>query len=110
MLAVAEAAEEEDGGSALREAKDFLLDFLSGGPQSAKAVQTAARGAAHSPKTLRRAKDALGIKPTKTSMSGGWQWSLPEGGQENTKMPTPETWGTFENVGHLRDDEEAITL
>jgi putative DNA primase/helicase len=91
MLAVAEA-EEDDQGSALREAKDFLVDLLSEGPRAVKAIQDAARLAGHSPKTLRRAKDALGVVPKKTGMTAGWEWSLPEDDHQNQKMPTPETW------------------
>jgi hypothetical protein len=91
MLAVAEA-EDDDQGSALREAKDFLLDLLAEGPRAVKAIHDAARLAGHSPKTLRRAKDALGVVPKKTGMTAGWEWALPEDDHQNPKMPTPETW------------------
>jgi putative DNA primase/helicase len=91
MLAVAEA-EEADQGSALREAKDFLVDLLSEKARAVKAIQDAARLAGHSPKTLRRAKDALGVVPKKTGMTAPWEWSLPEDDHQNPKVPTPETW------------------
>jgi len=75
LLAEAEAA--DNGNSSLAEAKDFLLTELADGPVSAKKIKAAAEQAGHSEATIRRAKDALGIKPEKLGMAGGWRWVLP---------------------------------
>ena len=66
----------ESARSAKDEASDFLEDLLAAGPVPAKEVQAAAREAGISTKSLRTAKDALGIKPEKSGMKGGWVWSL----------------------------------
>jgi putative DNA primase/helicase len=120
MLAMAEsnANAEEDGGLALREAKDFLTDFLADGSKPVKGIESAGRDAGHSPRTLRRAKDALGIASVKSGLNGGWEWTLPEGGQDgqgfeggNLQQPkakvatleTLDTLDTFDNISHLSD-------
>ncbi len=71
-------APEHDAGtrSALEEAKDFLRAVcLHGCP--AEQVQKEAKEAGISTATLRRAKDALGIKSRKDG-KGPWLWMLPE--------------------------------
>ena len=74
-----------DGGKTLKaEAIEFLEDALRDGPLGAADVQSSARKAGHSSKSIRSAREALGIKPEKLGMDGGWVWRLP-------KMPsTPE--------------------
>ena len=62
----------------MREAKDFLREELTGGPRSAKEIKEAANAAGLSWATVRRAQDALGIKPTKGGLNEGWMWQLPE--------------------------------
>jgi putative DNA primase/helicase len=112
MLAVAESTDEDGGGTALREAKDFLLDFLMDGPKAAKVVQAAARDAGHRAATLRRAKDALGIASAKNSGDGSWLWALPQGAQQNSRCSHPETMSTmstlstFKEKQWVRDEQE----
>jgi putative DNA primase/helicase len=60
------------------EAIDFLGAALRGGPVSAKKLKKDASDAGISPKSVRSAREALGIKPAKTGFEGGWVWSLPE--------------------------------
>lgn len=60
------------------EAIDFLTDLLSGGPVSAKDVMKDAASAGVSAKSLRSAREALGIKPEKPGFEGGWIWALPK--------------------------------
>jgi hypothetical protein len=61
-----------------------------------------ARDAGIAWRTVRRAKDDLGIKPAKTGFNGAWEWSLP------SKMAkTSEGWemlDTFDGHGHLGDN------
>ena len=44
---------------------------------AAKDVKREAVEAGISAKSLRTAREALGIKPAKTGFEGGWVWSLP---------------------------------
>lgn len=76
--------------SALYEAKEFLRDALEGSPRWSKAVKKEGREASISEITLRRAKDALGIRSEKEA--DGWYWQLPEskgikGGQVSKDDP-----------------------
>ena len=59
------------------DAEDFLRELLTSGPIAAKDIKRDANDAGHSWTTIRRAKDRLGIKPSKDGMDGGWFWSLP---------------------------------
>jgi putative DNA primase/helicase len=60
------------------EAINFLTDLLSGGPVSAKDVMREAASAGMSVKSVRSAREALGIKPEKSGFEGGWLWALPK--------------------------------
>lgn len=59
-------------------AADWLREVLRAGPMAAQEVERIARDAGISPKSLRRAREKLGIKPQKQGFGGGWWWSLPE--------------------------------
>ncbi len=63
--------------SAKAEASEFLQDVLANGPMSAKDVKRETVEAGISAKSLRTAREALGIKPAKTGFEGGWVWSRP---------------------------------
>jgi AAA domain-containing protein/DnaB helicase-like protein len=71
----------EEAG-AMTDAKDFLVTALAQGTRPAKDVQTEARQEGISERTLKRAKKELRVRSQKCGMSGKWQWSLPEEGQE----------------------------
>jgi putative DNA primase/helicase len=60
------------------EAIDFLTDALRGGPVSAKDIKKEAADAGISSKSLRSAREALGVKPEKSGFEGGWVWSFPK--------------------------------
>jgi putative DNA primase/helicase len=64
--------------SAKAEAIDFLTDLVSGGPVPTKDVMKEAASAGISPKSLRSAREALGIKSEKAGFEGGWVWALPK--------------------------------
>ena len=74
------------------EATDWLRDRLSAGPVSPKDIDKDSRAAGLAWRTVRRAKDALGVKPHKDGFDQGWSWQLPEDGQRPPKMSTSETW------------------
>lgn len=74
-------------GSALGDAKLFLIEHLQSGPLPAKEVEGLAIGAGISLKTLRRAREELCIIPRKeTGPNGRSIWSLPLGGAKSN-MP-----------------------
>jgi putative DNA primase/helicase len=60
------------------EATDFLTNLLAGGPVSAKDVMKEAASVGISAKSLRSAREALGIKPEKSGFDDGWAWTLPK--------------------------------
>ena len=72
-----ESSEGETG--ALAEAKDFLSSALAQEARPAKDVQAEARQAGVSERTLTRAKRELAVGSRKGSMTGAWEWVLPEG-------------------------------
>jgi putative DNA primase/helicase len=65
------------------EAIDFLSDLLATGPMPVSEVQGEAKAAGISAKSLRSARETLGIKPEKSGFEGGWVWALP-----GPKMPS----------------------
>jgi putative DNA primase/helicase len=75
----------EDAKTAKAEAIEFLRAALDHGPVSSKDVKKEAGEAGISPKSLRSAREAMGIKPAKSGFAGGWVWQLPPGSLP--KMP-----------------------
>jgi putative DNA primase/helicase len=91
ILANVEGQQGSDGGTAVEEAEQFLLETLVGGPLDAAVVIQQAQEANIAEKTLRRAKKALGIIATKCGMSAGWDWRLPKTANPTENGHT-ETW------------------
>lgn len=77
---------ERDGGErgALAEAQEVLRQILASGPKNAAVVQTEARAAGISERTLRRARKVLGAVLTKEGYQGAWTWALAEKPDERT--------------------------
>jgi hypothetical protein len=71
------ADEGTDGKSAKDEAIDFLNDELGQGAQTAKDIQGRARDAGISPKSLRAARESLGIISERKEFQGPYYWTLP---------------------------------
>jgi hypothetical protein len=91
----------ESTRSAKDEAVDFLEDLLAAGPVPANDVQAAAKEAGIGAKSLRTAKETLGIKPEKSGMKAGWVWALrrfPSGVED---VPSREGTSSV-SEGHLR--------
>jgi KaiC/GvpD/RAD55 family RecA-like ATPase len=63
------------------EAVEFLQEELSLGARPAKEIDKARRDAGISERTLRRARESLGIKPQKNGLNGAWTWELPQDAQ-----------------------------
>jgi len=75
------------------EAKDWLQERLAGGPVRAADIFAKAEELGFAEKTVRRAKQQLGVEAFKEpgAMEGGWLWKLPgddpaEDGQRETKV------------------------
>src|ERR687894_1114730 len=86
--------EDEEEKSALAEAKEFLTSELARTPVTAKAIKKGARETDISERTLRRAKQILGVRSQKKS-DGSWTWSLPNKEAEASQAPTSG------KLGHL---------
>jgi putative DNA primase/helicase len=81
-----EAMQGAEGKTAKREAKEFLLEHLRGGPANSDDLIEEAKQEGITIVTLRRAKKELGIKSRKQrgSADGAWVWDLPPQGAHAT--------------------------
>lgn len=80
------APKSEEEKSALEEAIDFLREILADGPRPSDEIMKEARKNGIAEKTLRRAKQQLGVEAKRKGIPGGrgkgvWQWHL--GGQDD---------------------------
>jgi hypothetical protein len=66
------------------EAAEWLKKLLSDGPVPQPRIEEAAEREHFAWRTVRRAKDALGLVPRKASFGSGWLWELP---QKATRCP-----------------------
>lgn len=78
-----------DGRGARAEAMELLREQLAGGPMAAAEIERLAADRGIKDRTLRRARDELGVVSKKTGYGGGWSWSLPEGGQQGGQGGQP---------------------
>jgi hypothetical protein len=69
--------------SAKDAAAEFLRRKLKDGPVLVTDIMEHAEAELIAEKTLRRAKDELGVVSEKRGMVGPWQWKMPEGGQRS---------------------------
>lgn len=82
VLAAQNGGGGDDGAaSALDEAVDFLRTELADEPQPATAVKRSAGQAGIKDRTLRRAREALNVKPVKEGKR--WVWALAQDGQDD---------------------------
>jgi len=79
LLGQADLTEDPEERSAWQEARDWLVEILEDGPMKASEVMREARQAGITEKSLRTARERIGIKPYKEKLSvhGGWYWKLP---------------------------------
>ncbi len=83
LLTEFEQSEDSQQRSELQGAVEFIQMALANGPVSTNKLKTDASAAGLAWGTVRRARGKLGIAVTKSSMEGGWFWSLPpEGAQD----------------------------
>ena len=98
-LAIPESSDER---TATDDAVDFLTNLLSGGSAKVSDIQNEARNAGISEKTLRRARQKLGVRPQKNGFNGGWVLNLPEDALIG-EVALPNGEGVLEGTGHLRE-------
>jgi hypothetical protein len=94
--AMAALAGNSDGRSAIEEAKQFLLEVLSEGQEGQKEIKRQAEEAGFHWRTVRRAKDLLGVEAIREgglSEKGRWIWRL----AKKPKVSTSE----FGHLSHL---------
>ena len=96
------AAPAGPGDHKLVEACQWLNELLRSGERTAKDVCEQAEAASISRATLRRAQQALKIRPHKAGMSGPWMWSLPEGAHDTPEDAQENSVSTFAESEHLR--------
>lgn len=92
--------------TALDEARGFLREALADGPRPSREIQREADGCGILPRTLRRAREAIGVKPLKEGKpgepGGRWLWALPpEVDHETSKMTMVQAWSTSGGDGQL---------
>ena len=91
------AAPAGPGDRKLAEATQWLTEQLMRGGRKQGEIRQAAEAAGISYITLRRAKDALRIRPHKAGMSGPWMWSLPEGAHVSPEDAQEKSVSTFDS-------------
>ena len=107
---LAEADATDDDRSATDEAIDFLRDALAGGAMKASEVQKEAKQAGISDKSLRRAREKLGIRPRKASFQGGWRWMLPgEDAPQDAQDAQKQNGASWASSGHLGAESSGHT-
>jgi hypothetical protein len=92
------AAPAEPGDRKIIEAKRWLFELLQSGSREQKEIRELSEYAGISWRTVRRAKDALGVISHKAGMSEGWFWSLNEDAHSDVHT---EKLDTFGESGHL---------
>ncbi|MGI6035704.1 MAG: AAA family ATPase [Limnochordia bacterium] len=106
-----DAPDDPEEKTALEEAVDFLEGELRDGPRVGKEVQREAKRADISSRTLRRAREQLGIRPYKERGKGGrWMWALPDHDKTSPKgaklaklanIPETASRAGLNNVGQV---------
>jgi hypothetical protein len=78
------------------EAAAWLRDALADGPMPAKEVREAAKEAEGiAPRTLDRAKQAVGVEAYRPENPGPWFWRLPAEGEQSATAPESEKGGAL---------------
>jgi hypothetical protein len=75
--ALASDADRRSTSAPAREAaEDFLRMILADRPLPVRQIESEAKAAGLAWATVKRAKDALGIRASKTALDGGWVWAF----------------------------------
>jgi putative DNA primase/helicase len=87
----------DDDRGALKEAIEFLREFLKDGAKTSKSVEKAAKDAGIAARTIERARVELKIKARKSDVTGAWVIALPDTKPRQGRQP-PDA-GTDGGVG-----------
>ena len=100
-----EAAREQDR-TALREAQYVLFSILAEGPVLAKEAKTLGADAGITPRTLRRAKESLGVVSQRRGFGprSRFFWMLPEESELVDRLKENELDNLLDNLIHGADD------
>jgi hypothetical protein len=103
------AKDDPDEKSGLREAEHFLLTVLSEGWVECRQVLKEARDSGISERTLKRAKEDIGVVSQREGIEGKrgggrWYWRLPEEDDLECQTPSVKTFGTLNRVGTLNQN------
>jgi hypothetical protein len=107
------ARDDIDEKSAIRDAEHFLLTVLGEGWVESKQVFKEAKDTGISERTLKRAKENLGVVSERAGIEGKrgggkWYWRLPqEGGLECQPLPVKKL-GTLNQPGTLNQNEHDV--
>lgn len=106
LLGQADAQSDPDERGALEDAKGFLRMMLEDGPVPAKKIMSEAREAGHAERTLKRAKQALGVEAIKGGFQGKWEWRLDDSskGAKGGQHSKDKNDGTLCDVGTLWEE------
>lgn len=105
----------EHDSTALDDARDFLLELLKDGELPQKQIEADAKGASHSMRTVRRAKNALGIKSVKRKLDNCWYWKLAgnmskdDEDVQHVHINCVDALDTLPKIEHLRENLTAAT-
>ena len=84
------------------DAAEWLCSELSHGPVLTNDLQSRSRAAGHAWRTVRRAKDQIGVRAKRTGVGGKWQWWHPDDLYEYGHMSPSQKVG---QVGHLESED-----
>ncbi|MCH8074151.1 MAG: AAA family ATPase [Proteobacteria bacterium] len=87
------------------DAAEWLCSELSHGPVLTNDLQRRSRAAGHAWRTVRRAKDQIGVKARRTGVGGKWQWWHPDDLPEDGHMAPSQNVGQVGHVGHLEVED-----
>lgn len=106
LLTDPEDAPDDDGEkSALETAMEFLVEILKDGSAPSKYVESEAKEAGISQRTVRRASEVLRVK--KRKMNDAWYWFKPNSATQLGQLDQPSNVGQVGQVEQVepRDDE-----
>jgi AAA domain len=102
----------EDDRSALDDAAEWLVEFLTDSPKHSMEIRRSGREDGHSWATLRRAAKNLKVQKRKVGRPGEqqhWEWALAEGAHATSKMPSGESLSTLNIFGQASEDAKYPT-
>lgn len=100
------AAPAGPGDHKLADAAQWLTDLLKPGPREQREVRELAEQTGISYATLRRAKNAVGVRSYKASVRGAWMWALPDPAQDaqsESQDAHTKNMSTLANLSTLQD-------